>query len=252
MESVITNIHIEKSRAKAKRAKEHIAALNNALRFFGEAHPHTVVKNDNTGAVKFRANFPERIRLSWGCMIGDCAHNLRTALDYLICEDVKITSGTILHGTGFPIVKRRKKFETTLTRKLDGASSKAVKLVRRLKPYLNGIEEFVAIQELDNCDKHEIITPVLTSIRGVAGLEVVGGIRAEIFAEDPGGQLEDGDLIAEHVLPGAETDYYLQIALHVAFAEPEIVKGQAVLATLRKLAQFTDRIIDIFGRQIFK
>lgn len=43
----------------------------------------------------------------WALIAGDCLHNLRAALDYLMCEIVKLDGGTPTRGTHFPLAREQ-------------------------------------------------------------------------------------------------------------------------------------------------
>ena len=83
------------SRVKIERAKEHIAQLEAAVEAFRETKPYTVIgePEPETGKIVFRvkisADPPARI----GAIVGDVIHNIRSALDVLICQMYETATG---------------------------------------------------------------------------------------------------------------------------------------------------------------
>jgi hypothetical protein len=69
-------------------------------------------------------------------------HNLRTALDYLICQAVLFNGTTVTRQTGFPIVESANSFEDALARQIKGTSQYVERLVRWLEAYYGGREPF--------------------------------------------------------------------------------------------------------------
>jgi hypothetical protein len=72
-------------RVKLDRAKEHLDALNADLQQFAteEPHPLHVVIPDRAYTVQdvvWMRDPPAR----WGALVGDCVHNLRSALDHIV------------------------------------------------------------------------------------------------------------------------------------------------------------------------
>ncbi len=238
-------------RAKIKRAEHHVRELNASFEGVREGNSDIIVGQAHlSGSGKlFKANLP--IIQCWGAMIGDCVHNLRTCLDYIVCEAVLLNKRQVRKGkTGFPIAPSRKKFETKTVGKIKGTSQKMGQLVRRLKPYKGGIEPFWIIGELDNTDKHQMIVPVWTTISDVRVHKNVGGTVTEIATADPG-RVDHGTKIIGTTDP-FEGKHDIQFALDIAFGKNLVVEGQPVVPTLFQLVQFTERVVDIIDRNIFK
>jgi hypothetical protein len=92
------------ARIKIDRAKEHFDNLNMAIRTFGAGRPYRVeIKKDTYNPsheeYHFRSEAP--IPDKWGAILGDCVHNLRSALDLLVVELVLANGGVPTDYTSF-------------------------------------------------------------------------------------------------------------------------------------------------------
>lgn len=116
--------------------------------------------------------------MRWGVMLGDCVHNLRSALDHLACQLTLFNGGTMADcaQTQFPIAsKSEAQFEAMANRRIPGLSSKHRAMVKRVQPYRSGekaaVHPLAVLAELSNTDKHRVINPaysfVDTDSRGV-------------------------------------------------------------------------------------
>jgi hypothetical protein len=92
--------------------------------------------------------------------LGDCVHNLRSALDLLAVELVRANGGTPGDYTAFPVGSDYRHFQTSAIRRVNGASTKAIDLICRLKPYRRQDSLIYRLHRLDIADKHQLIIPV--------------------------------------------------------------------------------------------
>lgn len=255
-------------RAKIERANQHVHDLQAAVNTFAQRNPYRVITkvDKEAGKTIFTAQITEYIPPEISAIIGDCVHNLRTALDYIICNAVIANKRQVRKGHGFPITRSRKKFETACVSKIDGTSQEVAQLVRRLKPYKGGCEPFWVIHMLDALDKHQAIVPVWSAYRNMTISPA-----ADFFGIKPGE--ESFGLVfspTERVCPvynGTELMTFsgdtrafdslkqytdVNFAFEIAFGESQVVQSEPVGPTLKQLIQFTSRVADIFDRYIFK
>jgi hypothetical protein len=73
--------------AKLKRAEEHMHAIENEIRAWADSNPYRTVRETNAqftrhGVILRVVNEPSIER--WSLMLGDCVHNMRSALDHFI------------------------------------------------------------------------------------------------------------------------------------------------------------------------
>jgi hypothetical protein len=114
--------------------------------------------------------------LRFGVMLGDCLHNLRSALDHLICQVTMLDGGTIddCATTQFPIISESEaKFEAMAKRQIVGLSKRHRAMVKRAQPYRAGDEAWrhplAILADLSNTDKHRLLNPTYSIIKGDVG-----------------------------------------------------------------------------------
>ncbi|MEJ0094478.1 MAG: hypothetical protein WDN46_13890 [Methylocella sp.] len=147
---------------KVERAKRHLADLETTLHAFHDSNPYGLVEEIDlqTGEYVYRVRIHKSIPCETGTIIGDIIHNLRSALDQMVCGLVRANSKQVSGGNGFPIMGSAKSFEEACVRKLKNVPLKAQRFIQRLKPYQGGNTLLWQISELDNMDKHNAIVPV--------------------------------------------------------------------------------------------
>lgn len=255
-------------RAKIERANQHVNDLQAAVNTFAERKSNRVIIEVDKEARKtiFKAQITEDIPPEVSAIIGDCVHNLRTALDYIICNAVVTNKRQIRKAHGFPIASSRKKFEAACVGKIDGTTQEVAKLLHRLKPYSGGREPFWIIHELDRLDKHQAIIPIWSAYRSMVISPAANFFGLKPGEERPALTLSPKDRVfpvydgTELMTFSGDTSAFgllkqytdVNFAFEIAFGESQVVQGEPVGPTLKQLIRFTSRVADIFDRYIFK
>jgi hypothetical protein len=119
---------------KIKRAKQHLAELNTAINAFHESGAYEIIHevDSKSGESVYRIRVHKEIPCDISTIIGDIVHNLRSSLDQVVCDLVRANKKQVRRGTGFPISRTAKHFETNSTGKIQGVSPKARRLIERL------------------------------------------------------------------------------------------------------------------------
>ncbi|MET3841571.1 hypothetical protein [Bradyrhizobium sp. OAE829] len=127
-------------RLKVARAKGHIEEIHRLTAALYARDPYDIIREQDTetGEYIYRIRIKEAIPCEWGTVIGDIVHNLRAALDQLVCDLVIANDGKVSKTNGFLITETRETFESYLPKKIKGISRRAEWLIRRFKPYLRG------------------------------------------------------------------------------------------------------------------
>jgi hypothetical protein len=247
---------------KIERAKKHVHELIAEIKAFGAKQPYRVVtdKHPRTGDVTYRLRIVHEIPSSWATIIGDIVHNLRAALDLLVCALVVHNGNQVKLGNGFPIAGSAKTFEAMLDRKVDGTSDEVKRFVKRLKPYETGNRPLWAIHELDVLDKHKAIVPTTSAYRHFT---LRGEIKVPWQDEPvklPGINIRpndarrlmtnDGDILMRVRSPAVSSEDKYEFAFEVAFGKTQIVDGQPVVPTLQQFGQLVERIVQIAGKRL--
>jgi hypothetical protein len=116
---------------KIKRAKGHIDDLEAAIKTFNDGKPYDLVHevDTNTGENVYRVRVKERVPIDLSTIIGDAVHNLRTVLDYLVCDLIRAHGKIDANNGGLPIDKRAKRHKPGTVGKIKGVTPKAEHLI---------------------------------------------------------------------------------------------------------------------------
>ena len=202
-------------------------------------------------------------------IIGDGIHNLHAALD-LLATELAIVGGGTGKDVYFPFNADPSKFETKWLRcRMKGADDRALRFIKRLKPYPGGNETLWTLHQLDILDKHKAIIPVGAAHRSVAfdlGSLIPAGSdelsdhmrkwlrKTPIFIRpaDREYPLQDGTVLFSCTIPkpdGPQSNP--QFRIEIAFGEGQIVDGQPIIRTLEQFIQLVERITKIAERHFF-
>ena len=253
-------------RVKINRAKKHLADLNLAIAAFKARGPHSfsIEIEPETGYEVYRFREREAIPSEWGAIIGDCVHNLRSALDLMANELVIANGGTPTQYTVFPIASSRERFYARTIQAIDGVSDRAKWLIERLNPYEGGGGPLWRLHAIDIRDKHRLLIPVAARHEMFFLRSHMLGPGYDHLPRAPrlGGTpidrkfpLKEGDKLLIYNRPVPSSDFEdkteFDFAFEIAFGEGQIFDGDPVLPTLHQLVDFTESVIDVFAREIF-
>lgn len=161
---------------KLARADSQVGALADQISAWTSGNPINVRVELREGRLGYRLilqDFAETAPLDdWGLLIGECVHNLRSALDNLAFALARLLRDppSRPEQIAFPIYQDRSKFEKHGRVKLDQMPPEAGSLIERLQPYQRDKVEvegtpdtdaLVRLQLLNNQDKHRIPSVVL-------------------------------------------------------------------------------------------
>ncbi|WJI37288.1 MULTISPECIES: hypothetical protein [Mesorhizobium] len=264
------------ARLKIDRAKHHFRDLNRLVEAFKKREPYsvTVEIDAEPGRDFHRLKVNEAVPREWGGIVGDVIHNLRASLDNLAAALVIANGRTgrdIIENTQFPIGSTKPLFEQSLNKRLRGASPLAKRIVERLKPYKGGTEAFWRLHKLDILDKHTVIVPVAASHSRIGWKFPIPGIMERISGlkdvpmpdipfmffdrNDVMYPLNDGDILTSYDAgpdPDRKFKPEFNFVISIAFGEGQIVDGKLLIPSLNELIDFTERVVDIFARYIFR
>ncbi len=138
-------ISLFEAHEKARWAGHHYETLRPEIEAFRDRDDHriTVDINTDTGEYVFRVFDLLTPRPEWGLQIGDCLHNARSALDYLMVRLYAVGTGEDprdIETIQFPVCDSQAKFDNTRT-------VKEFRKCRALGCYLTLIEELQPFNE---------------------------------------------------------------------------------------------------------
>jgi hypothetical protein len=163
---------------KLARADSQVRTLADQISAWTSRNPITArveLRDQRLGFRLILQDFAETAPIDdWGLLIGECVHNLRSALDNLafalarLRRDPPRNPGAI----AFPIYQDRSQFKKHGLGKLDQMPAEAASLIERLQPFQRDMPEvegtpdtdaLVLLQGLNNADKHRVPSVVFVA-----------------------------------------------------------------------------------------
>ena len=240
------------SRLKIERAKRHISELNSENYEFLSRKPYKVITKDapNAGQCSGIISVREKVTVHLPLIIGDAVHNLRSSLDLLACDLVRL-NGQSAENVYFPFCLKRDNFEATIKKRhIDRAAPEVVDIIRTLDPYEGGFFNLRAIHDLDITDKHIQIIPIYHCVN------IPYSSFADHFPSDtnwftvlstPTERVKDGmELFYTAITDQIKVNQDLNIAFDIAFADGQPLERQPIIPTLFQFVSAVEGIIKMF------
>jgi hypothetical protein len=164
------------ARLKIERANKHFRDLEEVLAGIPNLYTVSVQTDSQDRGHRIEHDVPnlEEIRNNLALIIGDCIHNLKTALDFIWAETLMRTAPGIPTGhLKFPIFETSKYLEDILRdRKIDTLNPALFRLMTvEIKAYRTGNGLLWSLHKLDLTDKHRLLLP-LVQRAGISGITV--------------------------------------------------------------------------------
>jgi hypothetical protein len=246
-------------RQKIIRAEEHLPTIRADIeRCLGQGKVISERDVDDKRLFRFRPDIPAPL-LGFSVIIGECLHDLRSALEYIVRELVLINNRTPSNFNQFPICLTHPGFDLNLRKdRLCGVSLRAKAVIERLQPYRSlEFREFPQfhplwiLSELNNIDKHRKLA--LSNVWG-AGSEVqfmdhAGNVVATIRTTNvtPSGA-ETLIRAPDHIVNPDEMDVQFKSMFHVLFDDTPVA-GQEVNVVMVTLVRFVkERVVPSFEK----
>jgi hypothetical protein len=236
---------------KLDRAKQHVDDLEAAITAFHRTNPYPLVTEDDpqTGKRMVKigrgpAPIPDAIPL----ILGDAVHAIRTGLDYFAHAAVPVPTDQTL----FPVPRQSRvptprELKALVDGKVAGASKQLRQALYALQPYPGGHGEYIwLIHHLDAIDKHRLLLTIGTAYQSF-GFDAAAMLRgiSERTKDLPAVPIflkpaERYPVQEGTPLFGADPEFFekdpdLKFTFQVAFGEPQILVGEPVVPTLRRL-----------------
>jgi hypothetical protein len=259
----------KQSKLKISRAKYHVSELDRAWTEFRDTVPYdiNIVDDKSSQESVFLLDVRHPVPDHFSVILGDAIHNLRSALDYLICDLARSAGQTRCEQNGFPIKGKAQKFKSGTTRKLKGISPRAERLVLAIKSIENLNYPLHLLNSLDVLDKHNslvITTLAVVDINVDVGLQGVNIGPNGTFRLGGGGQqfLSNAgqpshfteiypivDRLEVHRCPNTIHNY-VELSVSLCFGDSDIIEigGKNVFDTLDCLIEYVERVIGVFER----
>jgi len=249
---------------KTKRAHKHVLDLETAYRTFGttEPYPYTVAfeTDPNTGDRLYSLSKVAPIPQDFALLIGDAINNIRSCLDHAVYALVKVANRNAIkrRDAKFIIGDSPGDFKTKFERVKPGLREDAIKAIEGIQPYIGGAGEYLChINGLANIDKHRLLLTIWGSCEAHSILPSQRQWVADFQGKDPAvfegafmghriSPLKVGDILLR--VPKAEVEENMEFRLNIAFAEPQICKGNPVIESLHQMREVVSQIVVDFWR----
>jgi hypothetical protein len=196
-----------------------------------------------------------------GPIIGDCVHNLRSALDHLVLQLAVLNSlgKDAEQKTSFPVCLNARDFLNATDKYVKPfVSSDALAAIEEMQPYrtleegaTTGERSFLwFLSQLDNIDKHRVI---LVAGHQIAVAETtVQSVAGPIILQENWVPMEKGQILARFRNPiGMKAN--LHFTLKLVFKETGLLcDGEIVQETLLGCLRVVEFIVDEFEKKFFK
>jgi hypothetical protein len=245
-------VAFDPSRLKVRRARTHVGELQTEIRRYLRSNPFYVeaVPGAITGTKDWLLHVREQVPPEFSAILGDAIHNLRSALDLLACELVRL-NGQSDEDVQFPFSRSASLYPAQiLTRHLDRASPQGLAALNTIQPYHGGNDDLRAIHDLDILDKHVMFIPAADMVSMPdfhGGAELLRGIRVSPIKEGWRARIEQE--MAPYVGYGRpyQATFSLNFPHHIAPGQPSPLAGREVVPALIQLAIMVDGIVDQFA-----
>ncbi len=149
------------SKRKVNRASAHHAWLSSEFTAYGRRlTAQFVVSAEKPGMS--RLEFSESIHSDVPLVIGELIHNLRSALDIMVCDIARRQGITPGKRLSFPIEETKGALSKRLKEDYFTALGSDFKdVMLAAEPYLDGDALIYGLSKLDNLDKHQLIIPLM-------------------------------------------------------------------------------------------
>ena len=194
---------------KLDRAAAHLDALDAATQRFIEKHCRSSIELDaDAGEYVLRAHISSQPPPDLSILAGDCAHNLRAALDHIAFQLAERHRNgplpeSLAKTVEFPVYTTKTAYRDQAPRKIKLLHPKAQELVKAMQPYQGGDWDLLGfIHELDRIDKHRKLNLNITGskeITATAGFVQAGGFT---ISQPPGPIEDEADLLRWPIAPG--------------------------------------------------
>lgn len=239
-------------RLKVARANRHISDLEVAQKAFFDRKPYIIVKETDAKSGKYRrvVRVREHLPDDFALIIGDAVHNLRAALDLLVC-DLARANGQGTDGVMFPFCNDGAYLDTMIERRnLHTLAPDIQDMIRSLKPYKGGNERLRAMHDLDIADKHKLIIPVAgTVIEPTLILDFERGYMVRRSGADAIKPVKDGTILDRLLPEYVELDDSLTL-FKIGFADGQPLARSVVVETLKELSELVDGIVEAFATHV--
>lgn len=182
--------------------------------------------------------------------IGDCVHNLRAALDYIVWELVRAAGHVGSTSTEFPIFTDPKLYARFAPKKLRGIDPRAQTVIERSQPFAGPnsqpahpgwrdpeFEPLALLYGLDIWDKHRSLNLTEDALALTLVIPPEYGIYTSGTPFTLPGRFKRGAIIGRLHAAKADMHVHLSARTHIVFERDGPAAGEDVIKTLNHIRQ---------------
>ena len=251
-------------KAKLQRARKHLAELASLVAEYMSTQPIRASEVGDSIIVRVANQVPQEINV----VLGDVVHNLRSAIDLLVCDLIRANGSQVTRDSAFPITTNGIQ-SSHIKKQLAGMNQRAIKVLSRITHNQSWNEALLLLHGLDIMDKHNSLIAVAAATVcvhtrvGVPGLFAgpSGDLRFGGAGPDGLPFLRDAGAPAGFTtvfLTDQDTEVYrydpdipqeVEISGDLVFGPGEKGAGASILQTLDALSQAVERILVLCERR---
>lgn len=163
---------------KLDRALQHLQSLESKVHLWkqGDAHRYVPEFDRKSGKKRIKVEILDTSPVEFGIIIGDCLHNLRSALDNLVIELIVARHGDpppsrFVEHSEFPIFGSKVMNSSACRKRIGSIAPTTQTIIEELQPYKRGkkyaSDSLWLLHKLSNMDKHRL--PALTLLASSGG-----------------------------------------------------------------------------------
>jgi hypothetical protein len=252
-QAVMSIAPFEAPQLKIARAKRHLHELESEVLDFLASKPFALMVEapeafQHTGSHAWTARIRKPIPTQFSTVIGDVIHNLRSSLDLMACDLVRLT-GKSAEKVYFPFCNAEEDFHKTIKeRHLHHAGAEVVELIKNLKPWRGGNVPLRAIHDLDIQDKHQALVP-MAAFTASSPITLTGLGNSPVNVPSIPTRFKDGQWVMV-IMPIANLPLGSEAPAHFDLTfgpETGPLSGKILIASLRQFVSLTDSIVELFA-----
>ncbi len=241
------------SKLRLQRAQEHINQLDSEIGDFLKSDSYEITRQRETHPIREDVFYFHVLKPMpaerYGMLIGDCLHNLRSALDNLVWDLAPTTvkqDKKKAGGLQFPIFDDPKSYAARAPHYLAGIGSTVQALVDKHQPYKRpqpSGHPLSRMAQLTNWDKHRFIQPCFWLLYRTT-IITAGFGRATIAPRFTADRLDDGcEFLRVRIIEGPDSYHDPDFTIDVSFDRAGPAGGQPVRDGLREFHYYIERAL---------
>lgn len=225
-------VDLDDCRARVGRALAHLEALRSERRAWQHTNQEYVTEYEPGGWHTFRTTYIEPPPPIFALLASDYIHQLRAALDNLVCALAELNGTPCSRQHAFPVIKDAGAWKRAVNSRLLGLRQNHIDEIESVQPFVSDYRPddhpFAKLDELSRMDKHRFLTPTPIALADPEPkIEVrAPGVRVVQVEFTPGTAIStDTVFLRVKVEPNtSEPDFNLRDApaFYMSFGDPPI------------------------------